>query len=281
MEVGVACLDVADDDHVSADPGASDPAEGVLVPDVVDQGASDPAGGVIVPDVVEPTIRPSVDREGAGRGVLDVIGPSGGSGETFEVLTDVDGSIVVRLMGELDLSTVPELEAAVGRVISARGGRLVLDARDLDSAIETIPRRASPPHEIRPKGSLGRDRRGWFCRRRVAAPSEAGGCRAVLAAPGLRLARYGVAGFSLSTRGNPRNAFPLYRCGHCGFATTAFWDTAVQAHAIGCPECAGEVELVTRFDTPEGASRERGSVQSITGLGGVASIHGDTADGPL
>jgi hypothetical protein len=73
----------------------------------------------------------------------------------------------------------------------------------------------------------------------------------------------------------------LYRCGHCGFATTAFWNTAVQAHAIGCPECAGEIELVARFDTSDGASRERGPVRSVTRLGGVASIQGDAADGPL
>lgn len=87
-----------------------------------------------MPDVVEPAIRGSVDREGDSRDLLDVIGPSGGSGEAFEVLTDVHGSIVVTLMGELDLSTVPELEAAVGRVLSARDGRLVLDARDLEAA---------------------------------------------------------------------------------------------------------------------------------------------------
>ena len=112
MEVGVACLDVADEDPVSAYPGANDPDEGVLVPDVV-------------------------DREADAGGLLDAIGPSGGSGETFEVLTDVHGSIVVRLMGELDLSTVPELEAAVGWVLAGRRGRLVVDARDLEFADST------------------------------------------------------------------------------------------------------------------------------------------------
>jgi anti-anti-sigma factor len=50
------------------------------------------------------------------------------------VLTDVDGSIVVRLMGELDLSTVPGLEAPVGRVLVGRGGRPVVEARDLEFA---------------------------------------------------------------------------------------------------------------------------------------------------
>ena len=61
-------------------------------------------------------------------------GPSSGSGEAFEVLTDVDGSIVVRLTGELEFSTVSELEAVVGRLLGGGGGRLVIDARDLQFA---------------------------------------------------------------------------------------------------------------------------------------------------
>ncbi len=114
---GVACLDVAEEDPISADPGADDLAEGVLVP-----------------DVVEPATRPAVECEGGGLGLVDAIGPSGGSGRAFEVLTDIDGSIVVRLMGELDVSAVPELEAAVGRVLSATGSRLVVDVRELEFA---------------------------------------------------------------------------------------------------------------------------------------------------
>jgi anti-anti-sigma factor len=60
--------------------------------------------------------------------------PSGGSGDAFEVLMDVDGSVVVRLMGDLDRANVPELEAAVSGMLSRRGGRLVIEAGDLEFA---------------------------------------------------------------------------------------------------------------------------------------------------
>lgn len=112
---------MADEDPVSADPGTNDSGEGVLVP-----------------DVVEPERRPSVDREGDGRGLVDLRGPFGGADRAFDVLTDVDGSLVVRLMGELDVSTVPELEVAVDQLLSGMGGRLVVDARDLEFADSSV-----------------------------------------------------------------------------------------------------------------------------------------------
>lgn len=48
-----------------------------------------------------------------------------------DVLTGVDGPVLVRLMGDLDRSNVPELEAAVTGVLS-RGRPLVIDAGALE-----------------------------------------------------------------------------------------------------------------------------------------------------
>ena len=55
--------------------------------------------------------------------------------------------------------------------------------------------------------------------------------------------------------GNPY-AVPLYRCSGCGFVTTASLGNALRAHAVGSPDCAGELELAADFSkAPEDASR--------------------------
>lgn len=43
---------------------------------------------------------------------------------------------------------------------------------------------------------------------------------------------------------------PLYGCRDCGWATTGSLANAVLAHDIGCPECAGEIELIADFQRP-------------------------------
>lgn len=53
---------------------------------------------------------------------------------TFDVLTDSDGVVVVKVRGELDMNTVPELEAAVEPIIDRGPPRLVVDASALEFA---------------------------------------------------------------------------------------------------------------------------------------------------
>jgi len=50
---------------------------------------------------------------------------------TFEVL-DGDECPVVRVVGELDLNTVPGLEEALAQLVSGRPSRLAVDARRLE-----------------------------------------------------------------------------------------------------------------------------------------------------
>lgn len=40
---------------------------------------------------------------------------------------------------------------------------------------------------------------------------------------------------------------PLYCCRACGFATTAAWRNAVNAHDVGVPLCEGELEMRANF----------------------------------
>jgi hypothetical protein len=62
-------------------------------------------------------------------------------------------------------------------------------------------------------------------------------------------------GFRISRFGNPY-AVPLYRCSGCGFVTTASLGNALRAHAVGSPDCAGDLELAADFSrAPEDASR--------------------------
>ena len=53
---------------------------------------------------------------------------------TFELLADTDGSALVRISGELDLNTAPELDAAVAPIISGRPDRLVVDTGAMNFA---------------------------------------------------------------------------------------------------------------------------------------------------
>src|SRR5579884_1907424 len=74
---------------------------------------------------------------------------------TFDLAEDHDGSPVVRLSGELDMTTVPELESAVSTIIARDPTRLVVDASELkfadSSAIALLVRWANliPKVEIR------------------------------------------------------------------------------------------------------------------------------------
>lgn len=52
----------------------------------------------------------------------------------YELSEDPDGSPVVRLIGELDMTTSPKLEATVAEIIAGSPSRLVVDARELEFA---------------------------------------------------------------------------------------------------------------------------------------------------
>ena len=73
----------------------------------------------------------------------------------YEIGEDPDGSPVVRVQGELDMTTSPRLEAAVASVIGTGTSRLVIDASELEfadsSAIALLVRWANlvPQVEIR------------------------------------------------------------------------------------------------------------------------------------
>lgn len=53
---------------------------------------------------------------------------------TFDLSEGQDGVPLVRLKGELDMTTAPELESAVSPVIASKPGRLVIDAAGLEFA---------------------------------------------------------------------------------------------------------------------------------------------------
>jgi anti-sigma B factor antagonist len=59
------------------------------------------------------------------------MGELAGGAASFELLDDGDGAALVRLSGELDMTSVPELEAALEPTISARPARLVLEVGGL------------------------------------------------------------------------------------------------------------------------------------------------------
>lgn len=73
----------------------------------------------------------------------------------FDVSEDQDGAPVVKLEGELDMSTTPGLESAVSPIIATKPERLVIDATGLEfadsSAIALLVRWANlvPQVEIR------------------------------------------------------------------------------------------------------------------------------------
>ncbi len=53
---------------------------------------------------------------------------------SYELTEDPDGTPVVRLSGELDMTTSPRLEAAVAPIVADSPARLVVDARELEFA---------------------------------------------------------------------------------------------------------------------------------------------------
>jgi anti-anti-sigma factor len=53
---------------------------------------------------------------------------------TFDVFDDHDGAPLVKLEGELDMTTAPELELAVSPIIARGPSRLVIDAAGLEFA---------------------------------------------------------------------------------------------------------------------------------------------------
>ncbi|MGO9909059.1 MAG: hypothetical protein ACLP4R_27190 [Solirubrobacteraceae bacterium] len=76
-----------------------------------------------------------------------------------------------------------------------------------------------------------------------------------LSAHGIAIRREVFRGFRTRRFGNPY-AVPLYRCSGCGFVTTASLGNALRAHAVGSPDCVGELELAVDFSkAPEDASR--------------------------
>jgi anti-anti-sigma factor len=55
-------------------------------------------------------------------------------GLRFDLSEDADGGPLVRLEGELDMTTSPELESAVEPIIARKPSRLVIDASGLEFA---------------------------------------------------------------------------------------------------------------------------------------------------
>jgi anti-sigma B factor antagonist len=84
-----------------------------------------------MPDVARRDVGTSPGERADAAGLVDEAGPSGGSGESFEILTAADGSVVV-IVSALDMSTVPALEAAVERILAEGAGRLVVDVSGLE-----------------------------------------------------------------------------------------------------------------------------------------------------
>jgi anti-anti-sigma factor len=74
---------------------------------------------------------------------------------TFDLSEDHDGAPLVKLGGELDMSTAPELESALSATLAAKPARLVIEASGLkfadSSAIALLVRWANvvPKVEIR------------------------------------------------------------------------------------------------------------------------------------
>jgi anti-anti-sigma factor len=65
---------------------------------------------------------------------MDELGPDAEAQFTFDVSSGADGTTIVRVAGELDMTTAEELEAAVAPVIQSSRDRLVVDVGGLDFA---------------------------------------------------------------------------------------------------------------------------------------------------
>lgn len=83
---------------------------------------------------------------------MDELSAPGGGGLSFELSHASDGSPLVKLDGELDLATAPELERALCPVIERGPRRLVVDAAGLrfadSSAIALLVRVANAIEEV-------------------------------------------------------------------------------------------------------------------------------------
>jgi len=69
-------------------------------------------------------------------------------------------------------------------------------------------------------------------------------------------------------------AVPLYRCADCGFVTTASQENAVRAHALGSPQCSGQLVVIADFappptDVTRRARRRRATSRGSGSQGGV------------
>jgi anti-anti-sigma factor len=62
---------------------------------------------------------------------MDKLDPVPGALASFDIVAGSDGSVTVRVSGELDLSSVDSLEAEVGRALAASPPRLVVDVSDV------------------------------------------------------------------------------------------------------------------------------------------------------
>lgn len=88
------------------------------------------------------------------------LGKSPAAPLAYELAEEPDGSPVVRLKGELDMTTTPRLEAAVASVIATAPSRLIIDASELEfadsSAIALLVRWANliPHVELRQPSEL-------------------------------------------------------------------------------------------------------------------------------
>jgi anti-sigma B factor antagonist len=80
------------------------------------------------------------------------LGHGPGSRLIYEVSEDRDGSPVVKLRGELDITTAPGLESAVDDLLASSPARLVVDASELEfadsSAIALLVRWADLVREV-------------------------------------------------------------------------------------------------------------------------------------
>jgi anti-anti-sigma factor len=65
---------------------------------------------------------------------MDELSKPAGSRLVYEISEDRDGCPLVKLDGELDMTTAPQLDSAVGAIIATSPARLVVDASKLEFA---------------------------------------------------------------------------------------------------------------------------------------------------
>jgi anti-sigma B factor antagonist len=65
---------------------------------------------------------------------MDELGKDTTARFAYELTEDPDGSPVVRVKGELDMTTSPRLEAAVAPIVATSPARLAVDASELEFA---------------------------------------------------------------------------------------------------------------------------------------------------